>query len=243
MEREESLPVPTTGTPDSMLVYAMQKGASIADIKELYALQQQFEADEARKAYTVAMAAFKAEPMEILKRKLVSFTTRDGDTTSYRHAELSDITDVVAPAMAKHGLMHQWDVRQENGGVVVDCIIKHELGHSEKVTMFAPPDSSGKKNAIQQIASSTTYLMRYTLLAATGMATKGMDDDGQGGEPVLMTEEHADTIDSLCKEIGPKILGSVLSEYRVKELAEIPDSEYEDIVRRLNVTKQQRAAK
>jgi hypothetical protein len=36
------------------------------------------------------------------------------------------------------------------------------------------------KNAIQQVASTTTYLQRYTLLAITGMSTKGMDDDGRG---------------------------------------------------------------
>jgi hypothetical protein len=73
-------------------------------------------------------------------------------------------------------------VQQREGRVHVTCIVTHERGHSETVTMDAPPDSSGKKNSIQQIASATTYLQRYTLLAATGMATKGMDDDGRGAD-------------------------------------------------------------
>ncbi|MNL48938.1 ERF superfamily protein [compost metagenome] len=46
--------------------------------------------------------------------------------------------------------------------------------------MQAMPDNSGKKNAIQQVASTITYLQRYTLLAATGVATKGQDDDARG---------------------------------------------------------------
>jgi hypothetical protein len=49
--------------------------------------------------------------------------------------------------------------------------------------MSAPPDASGGKNTIQQIASTVTYLQRYTLLAITGVATKGQDDDARGAQP------------------------------------------------------------
>ena len=53
--------------------------------------------------------------------------------------------------------------------------------------MTAPSDTSGQKNSIQAIASTVTYLQRYTLLAATGITTMDMpDDDGKGGvkEPI-----------------------------------------------------------
>ena len=114
----------------------------------------------------------------ILKKKNVSFSG-----TSYNHAELSDITDAIGPALSRHSLSYRWDVRQDaSNTITVDCILTHIAGHSERVTMTAPPDDSGKKNKIQQIASSTTYLQRYTLLAVTGMSTKGMDDDGREAE-------------------------------------------------------------
>lgn len=163
----------------SMIETMVSRGGDLANLDKMLDLQIKWEANEARKAFVAAMAAFKAEPMEILKRKLVSFTTRDGDTTSYTHAELSDVTDAVVPAMGKHGLSHRWEVQQQGGQITVTCTITHALGHSEAVSMTAAPDNSGKKNAIQQVASTTTYLQRYTLLAATGMATKGMDDDGR----------------------------------------------------------------
>jgi hypothetical protein len=83
--------------------------------------------------------------------------------------------------MAKHGLSFDWDIHQTAGMITVDCIVTHKLGHSKKVTMSGAPDTSGKKNAIQQAASTITYLQRYTLLAATGMSTKDEDDDGAGG--------------------------------------------------------------
>jgi len=174
-------------TPSHLLALAVQQNADLDKLQKLMDLQERWEANEARKAFVAAMAGFKAEPLEIFKNKRVEFTTRDGDTTSYKHAELSDITDVVGPALAKHHLSFRWDIKQGDKGVTVDCILTHIAGHSERVTMSAPPDASGKKNAIQQIASSTTYLQRYTLLAITGMSTKGQDDDGRAfeEEPVV----------------------------------------------------------
>lgn len=166
-------------TPAQLLTIAVQQGADIAQLRELMQLQREWEANEARKAYVAAMAAFKREPMEIFKRKLVDFETARGRTT-YMHAELSDVTDVLTPMLAKHGLSHAWDVKQEGNNITVTCRLTHELGHSESVSMTAAPDDTGGKNKIQQVGSSNSYLQRYTFLAITGMATKGMDDDGRG---------------------------------------------------------------
>ena len=170
-----------TTTPADLLRIAVEKGADLTQLSTLMDLQDRWEANEARKAFVAAMAAFKCEPLEIFKKKTVAFTTRDGDTTSYKHARLSDITDAIAPAMARHGLSFDWDIHQASGSITVDCIVTHQLGHSKKVTMSGAPDASGKKNAIQQAGSTITYLQRYTLLAATGMSTKDEDDDGAGG--------------------------------------------------------------
>ncbi|MFD0738284.1 ERF family protein [Lysobacter koreensis] len=186
-----------------MIESVLSRGGDLVQVDKLLDLQIKWEANEARKAYVAAMAAFKAEPMEILKRKLVSFETNGGGVTSYMHAELSDVTDVVVPTMGKHGLSHRWDVTQAGAAITVVCTITHALGHSESVSMTAAPDASGKKNAIQQVASTITYLERYTLLAATGMATKGMDDDGRAAyepEPEPVDAKAADWIKQ-CSQV------------------------------------------
>lgn len=164
-----------SATPADLLRIAVENGADLDHLERLMALQERWEANEARKSYVAAMTAFKAEKLTIVKGKKVEYTG-----TSYMHAELSDVTDVICPALARHQLSHRWDVSQEGERITVDCVITHVLGHSERVTMQAMPDNSGKKNAIQQVASTITYLQRYTLLAATGVATKGQDDDAQG---------------------------------------------------------------
>lgn len=175
-----ALPAVANPTPSYLLQMAVQQGADLDKLERLMALQERWEANEARKAYTLAMNEFKATPIEILKRKLVGYKTKQGGVVGYSHAELSDVTEAIGPAMAKHQLSYRWNVAQANGLITVECIVTHSLGHSEKISMSAPPDTSGQKNAIQQTASAVTYLQRYTLLAITGMSTKGMDDDGDG---------------------------------------------------------------
>jgi hypothetical protein len=167
-------------TPADLLSMALSQGADLDRLERLMALQTQWEEKEARKAFVEAMTAFKAEPIEILKNKRVSFTTQKG-TTSYNHAELSDVVDAAITGMAKHGLSHSWDLNQsENGWIEVTCVVTHSQGHSKSVSLKSQKEDSGTKNHIQAVASAITYLERYTLLAALGLATKGHDDDGRG---------------------------------------------------------------
>lgn len=183
-------------TPADLLRIAVENNADLDRLEKLMQLQERWEANEARKAFVTAMAAFKREPVEIYKRKQVGYKTREGDFVGYKHAELSDVTAAIAPAMAKHGLSFDWDIHQTSGLITVDCVVTHVMGHSKMVTMSGAPDNSGKKNAIQQAASTITYLQRYTLLAATGMSTKDDDDDGAGGadgQPVEGVQQQRNT--------------------------------------------------
>ena len=145
-------------------------------------LQAKYEAGQARKAFTSAMTAFKARPLTIRKDKHVSFTTQKGKT-EYDHATLAEVVDTVVCEMARHGLSHRWNVEQRDAKVIVTCVVTHELGHCESVQMMASADDSGGKNGIQAIASTVTYLQRYTLMASCGVASRDMsDDDGRDYE-------------------------------------------------------------
>ena len=172
---------PTSLTPMTLINMAVSQGADTDKLKQLMDLQERWEANEARKAYVQAISAFKADPPSIYKTKLVAF-----GNTRYKHAMIGDVNAVIIDCLTKHGLSHRWEVDQSNG-ITVSCIITHALGHSEMTKMTAPADTSGQKNSIQAIASTVTYLQRYTLLAATGITTMDMpDDDGKGGvkEPI-----------------------------------------------------------
>jgi len=173
-------------SPAGMIAYAMRSNATVAELRELYAFKKEYDADEARKAYVVAMASFKSEPLVIVKDKHVKF-----GTTEYDHATIGNVTTQICAALGRHGFSHRWNTDQEEGGrIVVTCIITHNRGHFESTTLKASPDASGGKNNIQAIASAVTYLQRYTLLAATGMATSDQeDDDGKATSGVSAAED------------------------------------------------------
>lgn len=173
------------GGPLGAAMQALKLGLSIADMKEMLSLQKDWEANEARKAYVADMAAFKLNPPEIFKTKSVSIKTRDGGQgPQYAHATLGDVCEKIVEGLAKHGFSHRWDTKQAEGGqIFVTCTLTHRLGHSESTTLNSSRDETGSKNNIQSLASTVTYLQRYTLLGASGLATKDMpDDDGNGAD-------------------------------------------------------------
>src|SRR6266702_470216 len=65
--------VPAAPTPLSVLQRAVEHGASVDTLTQLLALQERFEANEARKAFVRALAAFKVNPPTLEKSKEVSF--------------------------------------------------------------------------------------------------------------------------------------------------------------------------
>jgi hypothetical protein len=171
--------VAAPATPADIVLYAMQKGADIAQIEKFMDLQMKWEADQARKAFVSDMAEFKKDPPRITKDKQVAF-----NGTSYMHATLGNVTSAIVEGLARNGFSHRWDTEQQGANIVVTCILTHKQGHSERTTLSATKDDSGKKNSIQQMASTVTYLQRYTLLSATGVATNDQeDDDGAGAAP------------------------------------------------------------
>jgi len=163
--------------PMANAIAALQAGMTIESLRGIMDLQKEWESNEARKAYVSDMAAFKLNPPEIYKTKRVAFAG-----TEYMHATIGDVAKAIVDALARHGFSHSWETKQDDGLITVNCKITHRMGHSESTSMQSAPDQSGKKNAIQAVASSITYMQRYTLLAACGLATMDMtDDDGQGG--------------------------------------------------------------
>ena len=171
-------------------------------LKGLFELQLRDEANEAKKAYVKNMAAFKSNPPEILKTKHVSYVNSKNQTVEWNHAVLGEVAEAIIRGMAPHGLYHMWELDQsEKGTVKTTCIVTHELGHSEKVSMSGPPDTSGGKDTLKAMASTNTLLQRLTLLAVTGLAAKGMDNENPGnagGEAEFITDEQ---VKKLSKDI------------------------------------------
>lgn len=178
-------------TPMDMLAMAMEKGSDLDLIERLMTLQERWEATQAKKAFDEALSQFKANPPELPKDKRVKYTNKNGETTSYNHASLGTGARVIGMALSPHGLSHRWRTEQLDGGMIrVTCILAHKMGHAEEIALQAGPDQSGGKNNIQAICSTVTYLERYTLFAAVGLAAEDQDNDGAGAEAELISAKQ-----------------------------------------------------
>jgi hypothetical protein len=206
-------------SPAALIQSAISGGADLEKLEKLLALQERWEANEAKKAYVAAMAAFKANPPRIEKTKTVSFSG-----TTYKHALLADAAEKINRALSQHGLSAAWTTKQEGDAITVICTITHDMGHSESTSLTAGPDKSGAKNAIQAIGSTVSYLERYTLFALTGLASHDMDDDGRGATEYV-TEEQSNELYALLIENGRDI-AKFLSYMKVEALAEIPAKKF-----------------
>lgn len=227
---------------NKIMALAIEKG-DLDKVEKMMELQERFEKNEARKAYVVAMAAFKANPPKIDKDKQVKFKLKTGGITEYKHSTLGNVTEKINGALSKHGLSAAWKTSQEKR-ITVTCKITHIMGHSESTTLEAAPDASGGKNAIQAIGSTVTYLERYTLLSLTGLATEEMDDDGAGSEAEYITEEQMATINEWIESIGGDCLQNFKKYIGVDDLDKILAKDYKKAVTALkNTEKKKKVAK
>jgi ERF superfamily len=221
-------------TPMVLIEKAMQSDTSIERMEQLFNLQLRWEENEAKKAYHQAVADFKAESITILKDKKVSFQSQGG-LTEYNHATLGNIIQTIIPVMSKYNLSHSWDISQDGQSISVTCHLTHSMGHSRHVSMCAGKDDSGKKNAIQQVASTVTYLERYTLLAITGQAAQDQDDDSKTSQaPIVevITEQQAGDLQALIAEVKADEKKFCVF-YKIDSVENLPLEKFESAVKSL----------
>lgn len=225
-------------SPADMIQSVIAGGVDPEYLKDLLAVQKDWEANEARKAYHVDMAKFKENPPQIDKDKTVKFTPQGKSTVQYNHASLANVVSKITTELSKHGFSASWSTEQ-NGNVIVTCCITHRMGHSERTTLQAPSDTTGSKNAIQAIGSTISYLQRYTLLSATGLATADMDNDGAEVEKI--SEEQIKSLLNLTTDVD-STEGKLLKFMGLEKLEDMPKSEYQKAVVGLEAKKNEQGS-
>ena len=174
--------------PLTMLQSAVEQGMNPETIEKLMALAERHEANEARKAYSMALVDLKRDLPVVLKRdQTVDFRSSKGPV-HYTHTSLAAAMDAVREPLTQHGFSLAWNPATEGETVKVTCRLTHARGHFEECTLSAPADKSGLKSPAQGIASTITLLSRYTALSLLGIATR--DHVEPQGEP---DPEHVDT--------------------------------------------------
>lgn len=213
-------------TPLAMLDRALSSGASVDVLTKLMDLSERWEKNQARKAFDEAMAAAKAEIPTIAKNRSVGFESK-GSKVGYRHEDLAEIARTVDPVLSRHGLSYRFRTTSApNEPVTVTCIVSHRLGYSEENTLSAGRDDSGAKNSIQAVGSTLTYLQRYTLKAALGLAASN-DDDGKSADVgEAISQKQVETLQQLIVQTSSNI-NLFCKAMGVEAVPDLPAKEFE----------------
>lgn len=247
IERSQNLPLTHPAlprTPLQMLEHAVMTGAGIEVIERLEALHERWERNQNRRAFYAALAAAKADLPMIVKDRLVGYdSTKPGARrTSYKHASLAEIVRDIQPALSAHGLWARFRTSSEpNEPITVTCIIGHADGHAEENTLKAArDDSQGTMNTLQRIGSTITYLSRYTLMAALGLAA-AEDDDGAAATTAIGPEQLAELKHRLT-EAGV-VEANFKKFFGIPTLEDLPDHDWQRALDEIAAFKERKAAK
>jgi len=192
-------------------------------------------------AFSSALADMQAELPVINERGRIEVRKKDasGERTgavqqSTSYALWEDINEAIRPFLQKYGFALSFRTGQSSDGrVTVTGILSHRDGHREETTMTLQHDSTGSKNAVQAIGSSTSYGKRYTAIALLNITSRGEDDDGgKAGEPETINLEQLEQLRSLIEEVAAD-LPKFCAHFKIEALPDLPAARFPDAIRTL----------
>lgn len=193
-------------TPDANAIVSMIERAALDPrvdmdkMERLLAMQERIFDRNARMAYASALAVMQPKMPVITERG--SIKNSDKKVQS-RYALWEDINDAIKPLLAEHGFALSFRTgTTAEGKITVTGILSHREGHQEETTISLPHDSSGSKNAVQAVGSSTSYGKRYTATALLNITSRGEDDDGRAAPNDWIDSDQVDELVALMDDVG-----------------------------------------
>jgi len=168
--------------PSQLIALAIQKDLDIDKLERLMVMKERWDAQQAQKAFYVALSKFQKLVPTLIKDKHVHYVTKSGAVIDYDHTSLGKIQPQIQDAAAECGLSHRWEFNDGPDLMEVTCILTHIEGHSERSSQSTPVDTSGNKSTIHGRQSSRTYLERSTVIGVYGLMSADKDDDGRQGQ-------------------------------------------------------------
>ena len=213
--------VEISGSPSDVVRYALkQEGVTVDQLEKLLIIEERYKAGLAKQAYHKAVSEFKKNPPKV---------TKDKQNTQYKsmYTTLGNLVNTVNPELSKQGLSANWEIKQ-NGIIEVTCVLTHTMGHSERTSASAPADTSGAKNAIQQIKSTITYLKAVTFESICGLASTdaNLDDDGNSFGAVYIDQSELNQILDMVADKDVNVT-KFCEHLKIESLEKMPKAKYQ----------------
>ena len=155
---------------------------------------------------------------------MVDFTSSKG-RTYYTHTSLAGVMAAVTEHLSNHGFSLNWTPSTQGNMITVVCRLTHSGGHYEETTLSGPADAGSGRNALQAVASSITYLQRYSALSLLGIATADMKEPEPEGttDSTIDPERNLSAVSKLARfgksrEDAENYLGKQVKDWTVGDL-------------------------
>jgi hypothetical protein len=209
----EAVPV-TQLTPMQMAYQLVAKGADFAAVREMIEFGKKLEADEAEKAFNIAMAEAQAEMRPIA-------ADAENPQTRSKYASYAALDRALRPTYTKHGFALSFDEgdTEKPDHIRVLCYVTHRAGHARTYRKDMPSDGKGARGGdvmskTHAAGAADSYGMRYLMRKIFNVAVGADDKDGnaprdaapsatiteaQVKELLALIEEAKTTTDKFCE--------------------------------------------
>lgn len=180
-------------TPADLLRIAMDSGdKDIERLERLMAMDERYRESQERERQRQAVLAFRRDFAAFRGENIVIPLTKEVDRGrggSFSQAEYHVAASMLSPALSQHGFGFRHDVKfgsrkwttdgveSDVPWVYVTCHLEHRDGHTEKLDLEGPPGDLSVNTPVQNMQVTASFLKRQSLLAITGTATGGEDDE------------------------------------------------------------------
>lgn len=201
-------------------------------LEKLLSMYERIMDRNAQRAFNIAFAEMQIKLPVITEHGKIEYKEK----VISEYAEFEDINDAIKPILHEHGFGLMFKVKGADGKVAVTPILIHRDGHREEgEPLELGADTSGAKNSVQAMGSSTSYAKRYVVIPFLNITTRGEDDDGNAGGAKLITESQAADLKALLDETKvtkERVLKYATSKAKrkIETLDQIPASIFADVV-------------
>jgi hypothetical protein len=197
----------------------------LARLEHLTGVYERLKAREAEAAFGVALAALQAE-LPVIDEAGAILGPDGAPVATY--ATWEDTVEAIRPLLARHGFSLSFRPGRSAAGLpLVTGILRHAAGHCEEGALELPPDTTGGKNALQAIGSSTSYGQRYVARMLLSLASRGADDDGASA---TLGPEAGEALAEIRAASSPTALADWKRRNRSR-LAVLPPADFREVVR------------
>jgi ERF superfamily len=200
--------------------------ADLARIEHLTGLYERLVAREAEISFAAALTAMQRKLPVIDENGAI--LGPDGERVA-SYATWEDTVEAIRPILARHGFALSFRPGRSHAGFpTVTGVLRHVSGHREEGVLELPPDTSGGKNALQAIGSSTSCGQRYVARMLLSLTSRGGDDDAR---EATLSPEAASAIADIDASQGPTALIDWKRRNRAS-LATLSPSDFRHVVSR-----------